>query len=131
MRRRVNQSSAVKATSPSDCRPFDRLNAAVAQGHIHFNRADAIDLIPKEEGIKEAFKREEVQILLATTDDLEWFGLILVGYFIAARLGDCASLTHEAIDYVAKTLKYEPIKQKRSAPKREEMTTRILQTASR
>jgi integrase len=42
-----------------------------------------------------------------------------VGYFIGARLGDCASLTHEAVDYVAKTLKYRPTKQKRSAPKKE------------
>jgi integrase len=95
------------------------LNAAVAQGHIQFNRADAIDLIPKEEGIKEAFNRSEVELLLTTTNDIEWYGLILFAYFIGARLGDCTRFVHEAIDYVAKTLKYKPTKQKRSAEKKE------------
>ncbi len=95
------------------------LNAAVAQDLIRCNRADAITLIPKEEGIKEAFKREQVQLLLETTHDEEWFGLILVGYFVGARLGDCARFVHEAVDYTAKTLKYKPTKQKRSAVKKE------------
>jgi len=95
------------------------LNAAVAQDLIRCNRADAITLIPKEDGTKKAFNREQVQLLLETTDDEEWFGLILVGYFIGSRLGDCAGFTHEEVDYPRKALRYKPTKQKRSAIKNE------------
>jgi len=62
------------------------LNLAVKQGHLAFNRAEAVKLLGKAPTIKRPFARTQVEQLLSTTSG-EWRGLILAGYFIGARLG--------------------------------------------
>ena len=48
---------------------------------------------PREEcSERDIFTHEEVQKLLAAAPSLEWQTLIILGYFIEARLGDCVRM---------------------------------------
>ena len=49
--------------------------------------------LPKEDSSeREVFSHEEIQKLLNATPTLEWQTLILLGYFIGARLSDCVNM---------------------------------------
>jgi len=73
-----------------------------------FRRAEAYGIIlknpvaavrpPKDvRSEREVFTHEEVQKILNATPSLEWQTLILLGYFIGARLGDCVQMKWENI----------------------------------
>lgn len=74
-----------------------------------FRRAEAYGIIlknpvaavrpPKDvRSEREVFTHEEVQKLLNATPSLEWQTLILLGYFLGARLGDCVQMKWENIN---------------------------------
>jgi integrase len=73
-----------------------------------FGRAEVHDLIVKNpvRGLvlpkstpsrREVFTHGEVQMLLDAAPDLEWQTVILLGYYLGARLTDCANMTWENI----------------------------------
>jgi integrase len=73
-----------------------------------FRRAEAYGIIlknpvsavraPKDSGSeREIFTHEEVQQMLSAAPSLEWQTLILLGYFIGARLTDCVQMQWENI----------------------------------
>lgn len=73
-----------------------------------FRRAEAYGIIlknpvaairpPKEDcSERDVFTQEEVQKLLNNTPSLEWQTLILLGYFIGARLRDCVQMKWENV----------------------------------
>lgn len=90
------------------------LNAAVAQGHLVHNPANAVDLLPPDGSVRDKFTHDQIEILLQTAESEEWRGLILVGYFVGARLGTCAKLLFEDVDFVNKTIRFVPEKQQRA-----------------
>jgi integrase len=93
------------------------LRLAVSQGHLAFNRAEAVTLLPKNSTTRRAFARADLQRLLEVATG-EWRGLILAGYYIGARLGSLVRLKHEEIDYARGLLTYTPNKQKVLAEKK-------------
>ena len=73
-----------------------------------FRQAEAFSLIlknpvpavrlPKEESSeRDVFTHEEVERLVAAAPTLDWQTLILFGYFVGARLGDCVQMKWENI----------------------------------
>ncbi|HEY3863049.1 MAG TPA: site-specific integrase [Verrucomicrobiae bacterium] len=62
---------------------------AEAFGTILKNPVSAIRSPKAESSEREVFTPEEVQKLLDATPTLEWQTLIILGYFVGARLGDC------------------------------------------
>jgi integrase len=53
---------------------------------------------PKAESSeRDVFTHEEVQRILDATPSLEWQTLILLGYFLGARLGDCVGMKWENV----------------------------------
>ena len=89
------------------------LKLAIRQELITTNPADAVDLLPGNERTKEAFTREQVRRILSVVVNDEWRGLIKLGYYVGARLGDCARMKFECVDFDAKLLTYTPAKQLR------------------
>jgi integrase len=55
--------------------------------------------------------KEEHEIRAARCAD--WQGMILLGFYAGARLGDCARLTWAAVDFTRKTLSFMPAKTER------------------
>ena len=54
--------------------------------------------LPKEDSSEwEVFTQEEIQKLLKASPTLEWQTLILLGYFIGARLSDCVQMKWENV----------------------------------
>ena len=70
---------------------------AEAYGIILKNPVAAVRLPKDERSEREVFTHEEVQKLLNATPSLEWQTLILLGYFIGARLSDCVQMKWENI----------------------------------
>jgi integrase len=109
----------VSAVTPQDVEDFvtGRLNSGVAPKtaivdlktlNTAFRRAEAFGTIiknpvaairpPKSESSeRDVFTQEEVQKLLEGTPSLEWQTLILLGYFIGARLSDCVHMKWENV----------------------------------
>jgi integrase len=56
---------------------------------------------------REVFKDEEVQKILNAAPSLEWQTLILLGYFIGARLCDCVKMKWENVNAEDGTIVYE------------------------
>lgn len=66
-------------------------------GTIMKNPVAAVRM-PKEDcSEREVFTHDEVQKILAATPALEWQTLILLGYFIGARLRDCVQMKWENV----------------------------------
>lgn len=70
---------------------------AEAYGIILKNPVAAVRLPKDERSEREVFTHEEVQKILNATPSLEWQTLILLGYFIGARLSDCVQMKWENI----------------------------------
>jgi integrase len=109
----------VTAVTPSDIEIFlnRRLESGVAPQtaiidlktlNTAFRRADAYGIIVKnpvaavrppktDRSEREVFTHEEVQKILEATPSVEWQTLILLGYFIGARLSDCVNMKWENI----------------------------------
>jgi integrase len=104
----------ITAVTPKDVEDFltSRLNGGVAPKtaivdlktlNTAFRRAEAYGTILKnpvsavrppkaESSERDVFTHEEVQKLLDATPTLEWQTLIILGYFVGARLGDCVGM---------------------------------------
>jgi len=110
----------VTSVTPKDIEDFLtwRLNTGVAPKtaivdlktlNTAFRRAEAFGTILKnpvaavrppkvESSEREVFTSEEVRRLLEATPSLEWQTLILLGYFIGARLGDCVQMKWDNVN---------------------------------
>jgi len=86
-----------------------------------FSRAESYGMIlknplapvrrPKEDSSeREVFTHEEVQRLLDAAPNVEWQTLIMLGYFVGARLSDCAHMKWENIDPERGIIVYHPRK---------------------
>jgi integrase len=104
----------VTSVTPKDVEDFltSRLNGGVAPKtaivdlktlNTAFRRAEDYGTILKnpvsavrppkaESSERDVFTHEEVQKLLDATPTLEWQTLIILGYFVGARLGDCVGM---------------------------------------
>ncbi len=88
------------------------LKTAVRQELITSNPADAVDLLPKAKKTRKPFTRQEVRQILKATSDEEWRGLIKMGYYVGARIGNCARFLFEEVDFEKRILTYSPVKQR-------------------
>jgi integrase len=86
--------------------------------NVAFRRAEAYGIIlknpvaavrpPKEECSERAvFTHEEVQKLISAAPTLEWQTLILLGYFVGARLRDCVQMKWENVQPEAGVIEYQ------------------------
>ncbi|HEY3860863.1 MAG TPA: tyrosine-type recombinase/integrase [Verrucomicrobiae bacterium] len=109
----------VTAVTPKDVEDFltSRLEGGVAPKtaivdlktlNTAFRRAEAFGTILKnpvsairppkaESSERDVFTHEEVQKLLDAAPTLEWQTLIILGYFVGARLGDCVTMKWENV----------------------------------
>ena len=87
------KSGAAPKTAIVDLKTLNTaFSRAEAYGTILKNPVPAVRP-PKEEcSEREIFTHEEVQKLLGAATSLEWQTLILLGYFVGARLGDCVQM---------------------------------------
>jgi integrase len=84
-------------------------NAAQKQGHVSVNPCAAIEPVKDKAQRKHVFTPEQVSALVKTAKG-DWKGLILVAFYIGARLGDCANLRWSNVDLVSaiKTIRFSP-----------------------
>lgn len=106
--------------------------AAMREGLLISNPCAALDKLPENDSSeREVFSVAEVGSMVATAGDggwqdlifskesvsearsEDWQGMILVGFYVGARLGDCAGFTWANIDLVEKTLSFMPEKTSR------------------
>jgi integrase len=66
-------------------------------GTILKNPVAAVRLPKEDSSEREVFTHDEVQMLLKAAPTLEWQTLILLGYFVGARLRDCVQMKWENI----------------------------------
>lgn len=83
--------------------------SAVKLGYLSRNPADALDRLQSDSESRQPFTLEQVQALIRGTEG-EWRGLILLGLYTGARLGDAATMRWKHIDLEAKTIRYVPEK---------------------
>lgn len=78
-------------------------NAALKQGHLSVNPCAVIEDVKDKTGArKETFTLDQVTALGKAANG-EWKGLILVGFYTGQRLGDCATLQWEQINFTSQT----------------------------
>ena len=70
---------------------------AVIHGHLLRNPLEGVRRPKDEASEREIFTHEEVQRLLNAAPSLEWQTLILLGYFVGARLCDCIDMKWENV----------------------------------
>lgn len=110
--------------------------AAVREGLLLASPASALDRLPEHDSTeREVFSVAEVgqlvnragltdwqdAVFFSTKDkcqeradrSADWQGMILVGFYAGARLGDCARLTWGAVNFTRKTLSFMPAKTER------------------
>ena len=84
-------------------------NAALKQGHVSVNPCLAVEPLRDKPQRKAVFTPEQVSALVKTAKG-DWKGLVLVAFYIGARLGDCANLRWRNVDLVSeiKTIRFQP-----------------------
>jgi len=110
--------------------------AAVREGLLLASPASALDRLPEHDSTeREVFSVAEVgqlvnvagladwqdTVFLSTKDEhqeradrsADWQGVILLGFYAGARLGDCARLTWGSVDLESRTLTFMPAKTER------------------
>ncbi len=76
-------------------------------GTIIKNPVAAVQM-PKEDcSEREVFTHDEIEKILAAAPSVEWQTLILMGYFIGARLRDCVQMKWENVQADSGTITYE------------------------
>jgi integrase len=86
-------------------------NSAWKQGHISVNPCAAIEPLKDKPHRKSVFTPEQVSALIKAGEG-DWKGLILAGFYLGARLSDCANLRWTNIDLISeiKTIRFHPRK---------------------
>jgi integrase len=119
----------ITAVTPKDAEDFlnSRLKAKVAPKtaivdlktlNIAFRRAENYGIILKNPVVavrppkevcseRDVFTQDDIQKLLAAAPSLEWQTLILLGYFMGARLRDCVRMSWENIKPETGFIEYE------------------------
>jgi integrase len=93
--------------------------------NIAFRRAENFGIILKNPVVavrppkavsseREVFSQDDVRKLVNAAPDVEWQTIILLGYFLGARLRDCVRMTWENIKPETRVIEYE---QKKTAKK--------------
>jgi integrase len=80
---------------------------AETYGVILKNPVKPVQLPKSESSEREVFTNAEVQKILDAAPSLEWQTLILLGYFIGGRLGDCVQMKWENVSVDNGTIVYE------------------------
>ncbi len=81
------------------------------------NPVTAVDRPKSVSTEREIFTHEEVAKLLDTVGfKSEWFTLILMGYFTGARLGDCAKMKWDSVNFRDRVMSYEQKKTGKVVP---------------
>jgi integrase len=85
--------------------------SAWKQGHISVNPCAAIEPLKDKPGRKGVFTPEQVSALVRAAEG-DWKGLILMAFYVGARLSDAANLRWKDIDLVSeiKTIRFQPRK---------------------
>jgi len=118
----------ITAVTPHDVEAFltSRLKAGVAPKtaivdlktiNIAFRRAENYNVIPKNPVVavrppkevcseRDVFTPEDVQKLVRAAPSVEWQTLILLGYFIGARLRDCVQMTWDNVNPESGMIEY-------------------------
>jgi integrase len=86
---------------------------AARSGVIAKNPVPDVEKLLEEDTAREPFTLAEVKAILASAEDEEWRGLITLGLYTGARLGDLASLRWEQVNLVEGVLSLVPKKTKR------------------
>jgi integrase len=86
-------------------------NSALRQGHVSVNPCLAIEPLKDKPQRKGVFTPEQVSALVAAAEG-DWRGLILIAFYIGARLSDAANLRWQNVDLVSeiKTIRFHPRK---------------------
>jgi integrase len=86
-------------------------NSALRQGHVSVNPCLAVEPLKDNKQRKGVFSPEQVSALVNAAEG-DWKGLILAGFYLGARLSDCANLRWRDIDLVSdiKTIRFFPRK---------------------
>ena len=94
---RLNSGAASK-TAVIDLKTLNTaFRRAEAYGTILKNPVSAVRPPKVESSEREIFTQDEVQKLLEAVPTPEWQTLILLGYFLGARLGDCVTMQWENV----------------------------------
>jgi integrase len=86
--------------------------AAHRHGLITTNPAMAVETFDAEQQQRECFTIPQVQQILSVAGE-EWRTAILFGYYLGARIGDCARMRWSNVDLEKKEIRYTPQKTKR------------------
>jgi len=86
--------------------------SAHRQGLITTNPALAVDIFPTEQQQRDCFTNAQIKKLLAVAEE-EWKTMILLGYYLGARLGDCSRMQWSNVDFTNKVIRYTPQKTKK------------------
>lgn len=81
-------------------------NDAISEGRMRENPASDVKIKEKGQGHKrKPFPVEAIQRLVESADD-EWRGMILIGFYTGARMGDIALLTWDDVDLVSREIRF-------------------------
>ena len=74
---------------------------------IHKNPVPAVKLPKNVSSVREVFTSEEVQKLLAAAPNQEWQTVILIGFYLGARLSDCIMMHWDNVNTVDGLISYD------------------------
>lgn len=91
------------------------LERAKEIGYINRNPSYAVDLLPRYTDMVERrpFNAEQIRLILQKTEGTDWYGMVLMGYYTALRLGDIANMKWSSIDLEKKIITVTPQKTRR------------------
>lgn len=83
------------------------LGRAARYGYLDLNPVPAVRLPRDTSSEREVFTPEEVHKLVAAAPSLDWQTLILLGYYLGARQGDCVRMTWDNVNAERGVIVYE------------------------
>lgn len=110
LRRRLDSGVAPK-TAIIDVKTIScALRRAESFNYLDKNPAPAVRLPKNVSSEREVFTSDEVQLILAAAPNQEWQTLILLGFYLGARLGDCVAMRWDNVDAEKGTVAYTQTK---------------------
>lgn len=82
-------------------------------GIIKLNPAEGVESLDNDSERRQPFTIEQVRAIIAHAPDDEWRGMIRLGFYTGARLGDCARMRWEHVDLHARVVRFTPAKTQR------------------